>query len=30
MNTLSMPRAFVWGAVGMLLLVLAGVYFALI
>jgi len=30
MNTLSMPRAFVWGAVGMLLLVLAGVFFALI
>lgn len=30
MNTLSMPRAFVWGGVGMLLLVFAGVYFTLI
>jgi|GEM_PF-4717974 len=30
MNTFSLPHAFVWGAVGMLLLLLAGVYFALI
>jgi hypothetical protein len=30
MNTLSMSRAFVWGAVGMVLLILAGAFFALI
>jgi len=30
MNMLSMSRAFVWGAVGMLLLILAGAFFALI
>jgi len=30
MNTFTLSRAFVWGAVGMLLLVLAGAFFALI
>lgn len=29
-NTFSMSRAFVWGAVGMVLLILAGAFFALI
>ena len=29
-NNLSSPRSFVWGAIGMLLLLFAGVYFALI
>ena len=30
MNAFSIPRAFVWGAVGMLLLILAGAYLVLI